>query len=134
MKGVIPHKVAKVTTWKSRDHFDVASIVTHRIYYKEGGNCFPNLGHVSVVNPNQVTNPKLAPFVLTSYVIWLMQMTYIRWPWWSHCSNLILDLPHTFFLVQRVKEHVHKYFFILFTIAILGVYPIPQGELRGVLI
>jgi hypothetical protein len=36
-----------------------------RIYYKEeGGNLFPNLGHVNVVNPKQVYDLKLILFFI----------------------------------------------------------------------
>jgi hypothetical protein len=36
---------------------------SHEVYYKqEGGDFFPNLNHVNVMNPKQVYDPKLISF------------------------------------------------------------------------
>jgi len=48
------------------------------IYKEEGGDFFPNLGHVSVMSPKQVCDKKSIPFVVATCIVWLMGVTSMR--------------------------------------------------------
>jgi len=51
-------------------HFNVVFPTWLIIHYKEEeGGLLPSLGHVNVLNPKQVHDPKLTPFPLTSCIV-----------------------------------------------------------------
>jgi hypothetical protein len=57
--------------------FNVLFVVNHKMYYKEDGDgLFPSLGHVSVISPKQVYDPKLA-YVCFNHLHCLICVNYL---------------------------------------------------------
>jgi hypothetical protein len=62
-------------------HFSVTFTTNHKVYgQEEGGGLFPSLGCVSVMKSMLIYDLKMAPFALTTYIVWLVQVIIYEVP------------------------------------------------------